>query len=73
MAPLLAERGLVTPNLATGSGPIKGCGAPVATEGKWGSNWAAGSVMLFAQPRSAWPHPVVHPCDAKRTNFQRRS
>lgn len=53
-ASLLAEQGLVIPNLATGSGPIKGCGAPVATEGSGGSNWAAGSVLLFAQLGSAW-------------------
>lgn len=60
-ASLLAQQGLVTPSLATGSGPMKGCGAPVATEGSGGSSWAAGSVLLFAQLGSAWSHPVVHP------------
>lgn len=28
------------PNLATVSGAVEGCGVPVATEGKGGSNWA---------------------------------
>lgn len=72
-ASLLAPHlGLVTPKLSTGSGSIKGCGAPASTKGKRGAIGLLDpccSLPSLHQPgHILWFIP-----GAERTKFQHRS